>query len=212
MLHASPFEKQDRAFTTSALSVSDLPAQRRERKTDAPDELMSRHGRRIGAIVRQLTRRGEPAALMQGALKRAYCVMESLEVRRHKFTASIGLYRLSDLSGKNPGGTSGPAALAKVMFTEPVEMESPAWREKIEKARASDAEFTPEFVSRVRKGVAKLLPSHREALILINKPAQTYGDVAAILGMSVERLKVRINRARAELRRKIENQTPYAAA
>lgn len=172
-------------------------------QADVTDRLISRHRKGLDAIAHQLVDTRGPGGIVKGAMKKVYCVMESLEVRRHQFQASVGLYQIPDGLAQDPKRLDPLAAVAKVSFTEPVDLEEPALKDSIAAAQAKDADFTPEFVGRVRRGVEKLIPSHREALILINKPAQTYGDVAEILGLSVERLKVRINRARAELRRRL---------
>lgn len=172
-------------------------------QADVTDRLINRHRKGLDGIAHQLVDTRGPGGIVKGAMKKVYCVMESLEIRRHQFQASVGLYHIPEALAQDPQRLDPLAAVAKVSFTEPVDLDSPAMKEKIEVAQAKDAELTPEFVDRVQRGVEKLIPAHREALILINKPAQTYGDVAQILGVSVERLKVRINRARAELRRRM---------
>ena len=176
-------------------------------QADVTDKLINRHRKGLDAIAHQLVDTRGPGGIVKGALKKVYCVMESLEIRRHQFQAFVGLYHIPEALAQDPKRLDPLTAVAKVSFTEPVNLETPAVKEKIGAAQANDAEFTPEFVERVQRGVEKLIPAHREALILINKPAQTYGDVAEILGLSVERLKVRINRARAELRRRMSAET-----
>jgi RNA polymerase sigma-70 factor (ECF subfamily) len=176
-------------------------------QADVTDKLINRHRQGRDAVAHQLVDTRGAGRIVKGALKRVYCVMESLEIRRHKFQASVGLYHIPEALAQDPKRVDPLASIAKVSFTEPVDLDTPAAKERIEAVQANDAEFTSEFVERVQRGVEKLIPSHREALILINKPAQTYGDVAEILGLSVERLKVRINRARAELRRRMSAET-----
>lgn len=175
-------------------------------QADVTDKLINRHRKGLDGIAHQLVDTRGPGGIVKGALKKVYCVMESLEIRRHQFQASVGLYHIPEALAQDPKRIDPLAAVAKVSFTEPVDLDAPA-KEKIEAVQANDADLTPEFVERVQRGVEKLIPAHREALILINKPAQTYGDVAEILGLSVERLKVRINRARAELRRRMSAET-----
>jgi RNA polymerase sigma-70 factor (ECF subfamily) len=172
-------------------------------QADVTDTLINRHRKGLDAIAHQLVDTRGPGGIVKEAMKKVYCVIESLEIRRHQFQASVGLYQIPDALAQDPKRPDPLSAVAKVSFTEPVNADTLAVTEKIKAAQASDAELTPEFVDRVQRGVEKLIPSHREALILINKPAQTYGDVAEILGLSVERLKVRIARARAELRRRL---------
>lgn len=176
-------------------------------QADVTDKLIIRHRKGLDAIAHQLVDTRGPGGIVKGAMKKVYCVMESIEIRRHQFRASVGLYHIPEALAQDPQRVDPLAAVAKVSFTEPIDLEAPAMKEKIEAVQANDTELTPEFIDRVQRGVEKLIPAHREALILINKPAQTYGDVAEILGLSVERLKVRINRARAELRRRMSAET-----
>ena len=172
-------------------------------QAEVTDKVISRRRKDIDVSAHEPVDTRGPGGIVRGAMKKVYCVMESLEIRRQQFKASVGLYHIPEAFAQDPKRIDPLAAVAKVSFTEPVDLGALATKEKVAAIQENDADLSPEFVERVQRGVEKLIPSHREALILIHKSAQTYGDVAAILGLSVERLKVRINRARAELRRRM---------
>lgn len=175
-------------------------------QADVTDRLITRHRKGVDAVTHQPVDTRGPGGIVKGAMKKVYCVMESLEIRRHQFQASVGLYHIPEALAQDPKRIDPLAAVAKVSFTEPVNLDAPVKGGKFEIIPAND-DLTPEFVERVQRGVEKLIPTHREALILVTRQAQTYGDVAKILGLSVERLKVRINRARAELGRRMSAET-----
>ncbi|MDA8020726.1 MAG: sigma-70 family RNA polymerase sigma factor [Thermoanaerobaculia bacterium] len=62
-------------------------------------------------------------------------------------------------------------------------------------------------LQRLRSGLDRLSPRLREALLLVTAGELAVADAATILGISTSALKMRVSRARAQLRREIQPMT-----
>lgn len=64
----------------------------------------------------------------------------------------------------------------------------------------------------VRDALAKLSPSRREALMLVGAAGMSYEEAAKVCGCAVGTIKSRVSRARADLQRLVDGETPEPAA
>ena len=153
-----------------------------------------------------------PPRRAKGAVQEAieYGVVESLEFCHDRFIASVGVYPVEGMLGRNWRRHVRP--VAKIAFSEPV-CDAATERFALDQAtRGADAAgLTSAFVRQVNERVGALLPPHREVLVLFSGATRTYGEVAEMLGVSVARLKARIRRAREALRRELARSSPPAA-
>lgn len=81
--------------------------------------------------------------------------------------------------------------------------ESPS-RDKDPEEMASDRELT----TLLDDAIAELEPTNREVLVLRDVEGLTAPEVAQVLGVSVDAVKSRLHRARADVRAKIESRSP----
>ncbi len=160
--------------------------------TRAFDELMARHRSRVVANCRYLTSGNEAEDLAQEVLVKAYFALKKYE-NRAKF--STWLYRIKvnhclnhrraekRHDGAVPLDDAAPDSTA---LTVPPEAD-------VALDRAAD-------VTRVRAAVASLSETLRQPLVMRELDEMSYDEIAAALGLSLSAVKMRILRARQELR------------
>ncbi|MGE0815414.1 MAG: RNA polymerase sigma factor [Vicinamibacterales bacterium] len=160
--------------------------------TRAFDELVARHRRRVIANCRYLASADEAEDLAQEVLVKAYFALRRYE-RRSKF--STWLYRIKvnhclnhrRAAKKHDGDVAlddaAPDAAALQVAPE------------AEAALEQQAD-----VSRVRAAVARLSDTLRVPLVMRELDEMSYEEIAAAIGISLSAVKMRILRARQELR------------
>lgn len=160
--------------------------------TRAFDELMARHRSRVVANCRYLTTANEAEDLAQEVLVKAYFALKRYE-SRSRF--STWLYRIKvnhclnhrraerrrdqDVTIDDAGET-----------IDALRVEAQA---DLQLDRDADA-------TRVRTAVATLSETLRQPLIMRELDEMSYDEIAAALGLSLSAVKMRILRARQELR------------
>ena len=160
--------------------------------TRAFDELMARHRSRVVANCRYLTSGNDAEDLAQEVLVKAYFALKKYESRA-KF--STWLYRIKvnhclnhRRAGKRHDGDVAidDAAPDSAALTVPADAD-------VALDRAAD-------VTRVRAAVASLSETLRQPLVMRELDEMSYEEIAAALGLSLSAVKMRILRARQELR------------
>ncbi len=160
--------------------------------TRAFDELMARHRSRVVANCRYLTSGNEAEDLAQEVLVKAYFALKKYE-NRAKF--STWLYRikvnhcLNHRRAEKRRDTDvaiDDAAPDAAALTVPPDAD-------VALDRAAD-------VSRVRAAVASLSETLRQPLVMRELDEMSYEEIATALGLSLSAVKMRILRARQELR------------
>jgi RNA polymerase sigma-70 factor, ECF subfamily len=160
--------------------------------TRAFDELMARHRSRVVANCRYLTSGNEAEDLAQEVLVKAYFALKKYESRA-KF--STWLYRIKvnhclnhRRAGKRHDGDVAidDAAPDTAALTVPADAD-------VALDRAAD-------VTRVRAAVASLSETLRQPLVMRELDEMSYEEIATALGLSLSAVKMRILRARQELR------------
>jgi RNA polymerase sigma-70 factor, ECF subfamily len=90
-------------------------------------------------------------------------------------------------------------------------------RKEVREARAGaemmglPVETNPADALWIRDALAKLLPDHREVLMLREYEQLSYEEIAAVLAIPVNTVRSRLSRARAELKAFLERQTARGA-
>ncbi len=177
----------------------------RQGDQSAFEQMVSRYWGRIYAMVHQLLRNPEDAEeVTQDTFIRAH---RGLVNFRGESAFSTWLYQIATNLARNrywywwrrrrdktvsfdqPIGGDNETTLAEVI---PAELETP-----------EDATITQEFVNRIAECMTKLIPKHREILVLRNVKNLSYEEIAEILQISVGTVKSRIARARESLRAKM---------
>jgi RNA polymerase sigma-70 factor, ECF subfamily len=160
--------------------------------TRAFDELMARHRSRVVANCRYLTSGNEAEDLAQEVLVKAYFALKKYE-NRARF--STWLYRIKvnhclnhRRAGKRHEGDVAidDAAPDSAALSVPADAD-------VALDRAAD-------VTRVRAAVASLSETLRQPLVMRDLDEMSYDEIAAALGLSLSAVKMRILRARQELR------------
>jgi RNA polymerase sigma-70 factor, ECF subfamily len=160
--------------------------------TRAFDELMVRHRRRVVSNCRYLVSDGEAEDLAQEVLVKAYFALKKYE-RRSKF--STWLYRIKVNHCLNHRRAArkhdGDVAIDETLG----ETEALSVAPDVEQAldRAADAQ-------RVRAAVAGLNDTLRVPLVMRELDEMSYEEIASAIGISLPAVKMRILRARQELR------------
>ncbi len=160
--------------------------------TRAFDELMARHRSRVVANCRYLTSGNDAEDLAQEVLVKAYFALKKYE---HRAKFSTWLYRIKvnhclnhRRAGKRHDGDVAidDAAPDSAALTVPADAD-------VALDRAAD-------VTRVRAAVASLSETLRQPLVMRELDEMSYEEIAAALGLSLSAVKMRILRARQELR------------
>ena len=160
--------------------------------TRAFDELMARHRSRVVANCRDLTSGNDAEDLAQEVLVKAYFALKKYE---HRAKFSTWLYRIKvnhclnhRRAGKRHDGDVAidDAAPDSAALTVPADAD-------VALDRAAD-------VTRVRAAVASLSETLRQPLVMRELDEMSYEEIAAALGLSLSAVKMRILRARQELR------------
>lgn len=161
--------------------------------TRAFDELISRHRRRVVANCRYLVASGNQAEdLAQEVLVKAYFALRKYE-RRSKF--STWLYRIKVNHCLNHRRAERKRA-ADVALDDVV-----ADAAELRVAPDADAELTRQADAvRVRAAVASLPGTLRVPLVMRELDEMSYEEIAQSLEISLSAVKMRILRARQELR------------
>lgn len=181
------------------LSVEDPDAPLVERARTAPtgdtrafDELMARHRSRVVSNCRYLTSQNEAEDLAQEVLVKAYFALRKYE-SRSKF--STWLYRIKVNHCLNH-------RRAEKRRDGDVALDDAA-PDTASLRVAPDADLAldrAEDVSRVRAAVASLSETLRQPLVMRELDEMSYEEIATALGLSLSAVKMRILRARQELR------------
>ena len=164
--------------------------------TRAFDELMARHRSRVVANCRDLASDNEAEDLAQEVLVKAYFSLRKYE---HRAKFSTWLYRikvnhcLNHLRAQRRRG-------ADVALDEAV----PGDEALCVPAEADQALDRAADVSRVRAAVARLSETLRQPLVMRELDEMSYDEIATALGLSLPAVKMRILRARHELRLVLE--------
>jgi RNA polymerase sigma-70 factor (ECF subfamily) len=188
---------------SDALSPDDPDAALVARARSAPagdtrafDDLMARHRARVVSNCRYLTSGDDAEDLAQEVLVKAYFALRKYE-QRSKF--STWLYRIKvnhclnhrrsekRRAGDVPLDDAPPSAEALTVTPDPDQALD----------RAADA-------TRVRAAVAGLSDTLRVPLVMRELDEMSYEEIAAALGLSLSAVKMRILRARQELRAALE--------
>ncbi|MBP7779384.1 MAG: sigma-70 family RNA polymerase sigma factor [Acidobacteria bacterium] len=160
--------------------------------TRAFDELIVRHRSRVVANCRYLTSANEAEDLAQEVLVKAYFALRKYESRAR---FSTWLYRIKVNHCLNHRRAErrrdGEMALDDAAPDAAALRVSPDADQAID--RAAD-------VSRVRAAVAGLPETLRQALVMRELDEMSYDEIALALGVSLSAVKMRILRARQELR------------
>lgn len=160
--------------------------------TRAFDALVERHRRRVIANCRYLASADEAEDLAQEVLVKAYFALRKYE-RRSKF--STWLYRIKVNHCLNHRRAArkhdGDVALDDTAPDAAALRVAPAAEVALE--RQAD-------VSRVRAAVARLNDTLRVPLVMRELDEMSYEEIAAAIGISLSAVKMRILRARQELR------------
>lgn len=160
--------------------------------TRAFDELVARHRGRVVANCRYLTSGGDAEDLAQEVLVKAYFSLKKYE-QRSKF--STWLYRIKVNHCLNHRRSerrhAGDVAID----------DAPADAPPLTVAPEADAALDREAdVARVRAAVAGLNDTLRLPLVMRELDEMSYDEIATALGLSLSAVKMRILRARQELR------------
>ncbi len=160
--------------------------------TRAFDELIVRHRSRVVANCRYLTSANEAEDLAQEVLVKAYFALRKYESRAR---FSTWLYRIKVNHCLNHRRAErrrdGEMAIDDAAPDDAALRVSPDADLAID--RAAD-------VSRVRAAVAGLPETLRQALVMRELDEMSYDEIALALGVSLSAVKMRILRARQELR------------
>ena len=163
-------------------------------------ELVERHGGRMLAVARRLLRDDEEARdAVQEAFVAAFRGLARFEGHAllgtwlHRIVVNAALMRLRRRKSRpeEPIETLLPTFLEDGHATEP----SVPWEENAEQllARAEVREL-------VRRAIDRLPESHRTVLVLRDLEELDGGEVASLLGITPNAVKIRLHRARQALR------------
>lgn len=164
--------------------------------TRAFDELMVRHRRRVVANCRYLVSENEAEDLAQEVLVKAYFALKKYE-RRSKF--STWLYRIKVNHCLNHRRAARKHDADVAIDDTPTDAEALSVAPEAEQALHRDAD-----VSRVRAAVARLNDTLRIPLVMRELDEMSYEEIAGAIGISLPAVKMRILRARQELRLALE--------
>lgn len=164
--------------------------------TRAFDELMARHRRRVVANCRYLVSENEAEDLAQEVLVKAYFALKKYE-QRSKF--STWLYRIKVNHCLNHRRSARKHDADVAIDDTPTDAEALSVAPEAEQALHRDAE-----VSRVRAAVSRLNDTLRIPLVMRELDEMSYEEIAGAIGISLPAVKMRILRARQELRTALE--------
>lgn len=164
--------------------------------TRAFDELMTRHRGRVVSNCRYMVSPGEAEDLAQEVMVKAYFALKRYE-RRAKF--STWLYRIKVNHCLNHR-----RAARKHDHDVAIDDAAPD-AEALRVAPVADTALERDAdVSRVRSAVAALNETLRVPLVMRELDEMSYDEIAAAIGISLSAVKMRILRARQELRLALE--------
>lgn len=160
--------------------------------TRAFDELVARHRGRVVANCRYLTTGADAEDLAQEVLVKAYFSLKKYE-QRSKF--STWLYRIKVNHCLNHRRSERRHAGDVTLDDAPVDAAPLTVAPEADTALDREAD-----VARVRAAVAALNDTLRVPLVMRELDEMSYDEIAAALGLSLSAVKMRILRARQELR------------
>lgn len=160
--------------------------------TRAFDELVARHRGRVVANCRYLTTGADAEDLAQEVLVKAYFSLKKYE-QRSKF--STWLYRIKVNHCLNHRRSERRHAGDVTLDDAPVDAAPLTVAPEADAALDREAD-----VARVRAAVAALNDTLRVPLVMRELDEMSYDEIAAALGLSLSAVKMRILRARQELR------------
>lgn len=160
--------------------------------TRAFDELVARHRGRVVANCRYLTTGADAEDLAQEVLVKAYFSLKRYE-QRSKF--STWLYRIKVNHCLNHRRSEKRHAGDVTLDDAPVDAAPLTVAPEADAALDREAD-----VARVRAAVAALNDTLRVPLVMRELDEMSYDEIAATLGLSLSAVKMRILRARQELR------------
>lgn len=160
--------------------------------TRAFDELVARHRGRVVANCRYLTTGADAEDLAQEVLVKAYFSLKKYE-QRSKF--STWLYRIKVNHCLNHRRSERRHAGDVTLDDAPVDAAPLTVAPEADTALDREAD-----VARVRAAVAALNDTLRVPLVMRELDEMSYDEIATALGLSLSAVKMRILRARQELR------------
>jgi RNA polymerase sigma-70 factor (ECF subfamily) len=160
--------------------------------TRAFDELVARHRGRVVANCRYLTTGADAEDLAQEVLVKAYFSLKKYE-QRSKF--STWLYRIKVNHCLNHRRSERRHAGDVTLDDAPVDAAPLTVAPEADRALDREAD-----VARVRAAVAALNDTLRVPLVMRELDEMSYDEIATALGLSLSAVKMRILRARQELR------------
>ena len=183
-----------------------LVVRARSRDEDAFAEIVKRYQRRVYAVAMRMTRRHEVADdITQETFIRAYKSLDRFELGR-----PLGPWLVKIAVNLSLNHLSGPASREQALYTEdmpdgPREAVAPSnpSRERVE-ADPHRSLVSNEFKTALAAAVGKLSPDHRAVLMLKVDEGMRYDDIAATLGISRGTVMSRLFRARAHLKKLLE--------
>lgn len=164
--------------------------------TRAFDELLARHRRRVVANCRYLVSENEAEDLAQEVLVKAFFALKRYE-RRSKF--STWLYRIKVNHCLNHRRSVRKHDADIAIDDTPGDAAALHVAPEAERSLSRDAD-----VVRVRAAVARLNDTLRVPLVMRELDEMTYEEIATAIGISLPAVKMRILRARQELRMALE--------
>lgn len=187
--------------TTLPADDPDAPLVERARRapagdTRAFDELMQRHRGRVVSNCRYMVSPGDAEDLAQEVLVKAYFALKKYE-QRSKF--STWLYRIKVNHCLNHRRSTRKHERDVAIDDASPDADALRVAPEADAALERDAD-----VSRVRAAVGALNETLRVPLVMRELDEMSYDDIATALGLSLSAVKMRILRARQELRLALE--------
>jgi RNA polymerase sigma-70 factor (ECF subfamily) len=184
----------------AGIDETELLAGLRARSDDAYDELVRRHGGRLLAVARRILRSEDEAFdAVQDALLQAFRNLDGfaqqarLSTWLHRITVNAALMRIR----RRRSRPEEPIEALLPAFAEDghAAVEFRDWGEGPESALARE-----QVRSAVRAGIDRLPESYRTVLVLRDIEELDTAEVAELLGISANAVKIRLHRARQALR------------
>lgn len=158
----------------------------------AMEELYLRHDARIAYYLRRLLGRDEVDDVRQEVW---LTVLRRIGGLRHPEALVVWLYRIARSRAMN-----------RIAQQLPAGTESPVELDELAGDASDDEAFGPEEAERIHRGLGRLPPRQREALVLKFMEDLSYEQIAEVTGSPVGTVRSRLHYAKAALRRLLENE------
>lgn len=156
------------------------------------EELYLRHDPRVAYYLRRLLGRDEVDDVRQEVW---LTVLRRIGGLRHPEALVVWLYRIARSRAMN-----------RIAQQPTAGMESPVPVDELPGDASDDAAFGPEEAGRIHRGLGRLPPEQREALVLKFMEGLSYEQIAEVTGSPVGTVRSRLHYAKAALRRLLENE------